>query len=151
VTVYLDTSTVLRVLLRQPKPLAIWARWERAYASELVHVEACRVIDRLRLGGALDDQGVAEAREQLGRIEDAIAAVTLSRAVLERAALPMATAIRPSTSCSSMATAVKTLDAIHLASALLLRERRGLELSFATHDPQQARAARALGFDCLGV
>ena len=137
-TVYLDTSTVLRVLLRQPKPLAIWARWERAYASELVHVEACRVIDRLRLGGALDDQGVAEAREQLGRIEDAIAAVTLSRAVLERAALPMATA-------------VKTLDAIHLASAMLLRERRGLELSFATHDPQQARAARALGFDCLGV
>ena len=110
-TVYLDTSTVLRVLLRQPKPLAIWARWERAYASELVHVEACRVIDRLRLGGALDDQGVAEAREQLGRIE----------------------------------------DAIHLASAMLLRERRGLELSFATHDPQQARAARALGFDCLGV
>ena len=137
-TVYLDTSTVLRVLLRQPKPLAIWARWERAYASELVHVEACRVIDRLRLGGALDDQGVAEAREQLGRIEDAIAAVTLSRAVLERAALPMATA-------------VKTLEAIHLASAMLLRERRGLELSFATHDPQQARAARALGFDCLGV
>ncbi len=137
-TVYLDTSTVLRVLLRQPKPLSIWARWERAYASELVHVEACRVIDRLRLGGALDDQGVAEAREQLGRIEDAIAAVTLSRAVLERAALPMATA-------------VKTLDAIHLASAMLLRERRGLELSFATHDPQQARAARALGFDCLGV
>ena len=137
-TVYLDTSAVLRVLLRQPKPLAIWARWERAYASELVHVEACRVIDRLRLGGALDDQGVAEAREQLGRIEDAIAAVTLSRDVLERAALPMATA-------------VKTLDAIHLASAMLLRERRGLELSFATHDPQQSRAARALGFHCLGV
>ncbi len=96
------------------------------------------MIDRLRLGGALDDQGVAEAREQLGRIEDAIAAVTLSRAILERAALPMATA-------------VKTLDAIHLASAMLLGERRGLELSFATHDPQQARAARALGFDCLGV
>jgi N-acyl-D-aspartate/D-glutamate deacylase len=42
VTVYLDTSTVLRVLLRQPKPLAIWAQWDRAYASELLHVEACR-------------------------------------------------------------------------------------------------------------
>jgi predicted nucleic acid-binding protein len=138
VTVYLDTSTVLRVLLRQPKPLAVWARWDRAYASELLHVEACRVIDRLRLEGALDDQGVAEAREQLGRVERAIASVALSRPVLQRAALPMATV-------------VKTLDAIHLASAMLLRERRGLELSFATHDPQQARAARALGFDCIGV
>jgi predicted nucleic acid-binding protein len=138
VTVYLDTSTVLRVLLRQPKPLAIWARWERAYASELLHVEACRVIDRLRLEGALDDQGVADAREQLGRIEGAIAEVALSRLVLQRAALPMATV-------------VKTLDAIHLASAMLLRERRSVELSFSTHDPQQARAARALGFDCIGV
>ena len=137
-TVYLDTSTVLRILLRQPKPLAIWAEWDRAYASELLHVEACRVIDRLRLEGALDDQGVADARQQLGRIESAIASVALSRPVLQRAALPMATV-------------VKTLDAIHLASAMLLRERRGIELSFATHDPQQARAARALGFDCIGV
>jgi hypothetical protein len=101
-------------------------------------VEACRVIDHLRLEGALDDQGVADARQQLGRIESAIASVALSRPVLQRAALPMATV-------------VKTLDAIHLASAMLLRERRGVELSFATHDPQQARAARALGFDCIGV
>jgi predicted nucleic acid-binding protein len=138
VTVYLDTSTVLRVVLRQPKPLVIWARWDHAYTSELLHVEACRVIDRLRLEGALDDQGVADAREQLSRIEGAIATIALSRPVLQRAALPMATV-------------VKTLDAIHLASAMLLRERRGVELSFATHDPQQARAARALGFDCVGV
>lgn len=35
--------------------------------------------------------------------------------------------------------------------ALLWRERRGPDLIFATHDPQQARAARALGFECVGV
>jgi hypothetical protein len=50
-----------------------------------------------------------------------------------------------------MATVVKTLDALHLASAMLLRERHGLTLVFATHDPQQARAARGLGFECVGV
>jgi hypothetical protein len=50
-----------------------------------------------------------------------------------------------------MPTAVKTLDAIHLASALLLRERRTPALVFATHDPQQLRAARALGFEYLGA
>lgn len=136
--VYLDSSTVLRVLLRQPKPLGIWARWERAYASELLHVEACRVIDRLRLGGGLDDEGVADAREELTRIENVIASIPVSRPVLQRAALPMATV-------------VKTLDALHLASAMLLRERHGLTLVFATHDPQQARAARGLGFECVGV
>jgi hypothetical protein len=50
-----------------------------------------------------------------------------------------------------LATVVKTLDAIHLASPMLLGERRGVELSFATHDRQQARAARAVGVDCIGV
>jgi len=138
VILYLDSSTVLRVLLRQPKPLGVWRRWERAYASELLGVEARRVIDRLRLEGALDDTGVADAHEVLARIEEAIGSIPLTRPVLRRAALPMATVVR-------------TVDAIHLASALLLRERRAVPLIFATHDPQQARGARALGFDCVGV
>ena len=81
---------------------------------------------------------MAAAHEELRRIEEAIGMIRLSRPVLQRAALPLATA-------------VKTLDAIHLSSALLLRERRGIPLVFATHDPQQARGARALGFDCAGV
>ena len=131
--VYLDSSAVLRVLLRQAKPLSVWRRWERAYSSELLGVEARRVIDRLRLEGALDDAGVADVHE-----EGAIGSIPLTRPVLRRAALPMATVVR-------------TPDAIHLASALLLRERRGVTLVFATHDPQQARGARALGFECAGV
>lgn len=136
--VYLDTSTVLRVLLRQPKTLGIWGRWERAYTSDLAHVEARRVIDRLRLERQLDDEGVAVAHQELRRMEQAIGSIPLTRPVLQRAQLPMATA-------------VKTLDAIHLASALLLRERRSVAAVFATHDPQQARGARALGFECVGV
>lgn len=74
------------MLLRQPEPLAVWGHWERAYASELLHVEACRVIDRLRLEGTLDDDDVAGARTQLTRIERTITMIVLSRPVLERAA-----------------------------------------------------------------
>ena len=137
-TVYLDTSTVLRVLLRQPRPLSIWGRWERAYTSEILALEARRAVDRLRLEGVLDDTGVATAHESLRRLERTIGKVALTRAVLQRAALPMPTV-------------VKTLDAVHLASALLLSERRQVALTFATHDEQQATAARALGFECVGV
>ena len=136
--VYLDSSTVLRVLLRQPKPLATWGAWELAYASELLHLEACRVIDRLRLERVLDDDGVADAREALAGVERALSIVPLSGAVMDRASLPMATI-------------VTTLDALHLASALLVRERLRIDVVFATHDPQQARGARALGFDCIGI
>jgi predicted nucleic acid-binding protein len=136
--VYLDTSMVLRVVLHQPRPLAEWDTWERAYASELLGVEARRTVDRLRLEGHLEDAGVVAAQQALARVEGTLGCVRLTRAVLHRASMPMGTV-------------VKTLDALHLATALLLRERHGLDLTFATHDARQATAARALGFECIGV
>ena len=135
--VYLDTSILLRVLLGQRPLLDGWGTWESAYTSDLAGVEARRVIDRLRLDGALDDTGVVAAMQQLAHIEASIGRIGMTRVVLRRASLPMATA-------------VKTLDALHLASALLFQERRGMSLVFATHDAQQAIAARALGFECIG-
>jgi predicted nucleic acid-binding protein len=138
VIVYLDTSTVLRVVLRQPVRLRGWGDWEEAYVSEILGLEARRAIDRLRLDSALDDEGVAQAHQELSLLERSLGRIPLTRPVLERASRPMATA-------------VKTLDAIHLATALLLQERTGMALVFATHDHQQATGARALGFECVGV
>ena len=136
--VYLDTSVVLRVLFGQARPLKEWGQWERAYSSELMGVEARRVVDRLRLESALDDDGVVQAQEALTGIEQGIGTIGVTRVVLRRASL-------------SMATVVKTLDAIHLASALLFQERHGQFLTFATHDRQQANAARALGLSVIGI
>ena len=135
---YLDTSVILRVLLRQSDPFDRWGDWKEAYSSELMGVEARRVIDRLRLEVALDDAGVADAHDDLARIEGVLGSIPLTRAVVRRASLPMATAVR-------------TLDALHLASALLFRENRSDSIIFTTHDVQQAVAARALGFECLGL
>ena len=134
---YLDTSVVLRHLLGQVKALDL-SGWQRAYSSEILGVEVRRVIDRLRLESALDDEGVARAHVGIATMEQSIGCIFLTRPVLRRAALPMPTV-------------VKTLDAIHLASALLWRERTGEMLTFATHDLQQAIGARALGFDVTGL
>lgn len=135
--VYLDTSVVLRALFGQSPRLAGWGNWSEAYSSELMGLEARRAVDRLRLAAALDDAGVAEAQAELARLERSLGRIRLTRHVIERAALPMATA-------------VKTLDALHLASALILRERHSHDLLFATHDTAQALAARAVGFVCVG-
>lgn len=134
--VYLDSSIVLRVLLDQPQQLSVWGKWDRAYSSELLGVECRRVIDRLRLESALDDEALAEAIEQLAKIEKTIARVHLSKGVLQAAK-------------RSMPTAVRTLDAFHLVTAMGVRDRRAPDLFFATHDLQQATAARALGFTCI--
>ena len=136
--VYLDTSVVLRVLFGQAKPLQMWGTWERAYSSAMMGVEARRTIDRLRLESVLDDECVVQAHDALKVMERRLGTLRVTQAVLWRAALPMATT-------------VKTLDAIHLASALLLHERHVPSLTFATHDRQQATAARALEFDVTGV
>lgn len=135
--VYLDTSVVLRVLLRQRGALRSWNRWTEAYASEILKVEARRVIDRLRLDSLLGDEEVALAHEALGRIEQSIGFIGLTPRVLERSAAPMPTV-------------VETLDAVHLASAVLFEEARGERPVFATHDRRQSTAARALGFRCVG-
>lgn len=132
-TVYVDSSVILRVLLRQAPILPTWGRWELAFASEILGVETRRVLDRLRLGGTISDVGLGKLQEQLAAIEQSIGSVTLTRTILQRASLPLGTPVR-------------TLDAIHLASALVLREHRAADLVFASHDAQQATAARALGF-----
>jgi len=137
VIVYLDTSVVLRVLLRQKGAIRSWDRWAEAWSSEILKVEARRVLDRLRLEAVLDDEASASAHETLSRIEQSIGFIGLTLPVLRRAS-------------AAMPTVVKTLDAIHLASALLFKERRGETVTFATHDSQQTTAARALGFPCAG-
>lgn len=50
-----------------------------------------------------------------------------------------------------MPTVVKTLDAIHLASALLFAQYREADPVFGTHDRVQANAARPLGFAVVGA
>lgn len=136
--VYLDSSVVLRPLLDQPQQLSSWGQWDAAYSSELMGVECRRVIDRLRLESVFDDKEVAETMERLAQIEMTIKRIRLTRSIVQAAA-------------KTMPTIVKTLDAFHLVSAIAIRERRGIELSFATHDTQQATAARALGFACLSA
>lgn len=134
--VYLDSSVVLRPLLDQPGKLQGWGQWEAAYSSELLGVECRRAIDRLRLLALYDDKQVGQAIERLGKIERTIKRIRLTKSIIQASA-------------KTMPTIVKTLDAFHLVSAVAIRERRGVELLFATHDTQQATAARALGFTCL--
>jgi len=138
VTLYLDSSVALRVLLAEKARLETWGRWERAFASELLGLEVRRAIDRLRILGHLDQRATAALLQHTATIEDAISIVPLTRTILRRAALPMATPVR-------------TLDAIHIATALVMRERSDLPLTFATHDVRQADAVRALGFSTIGA
>lgn len=133
--VYVDSSTLLRAVLKEPGAPASWSRISMAVSSELIRVECLRTMDRARLRLSLGDEEVARRRSELLEAIDAFALVALDDAVKTRAAEPFPTSIG-------------TLDAIHLASALLARERIP-DLRFATHDVELGLAARAVGFELL--
>ena len=138
-TVYVDTSIVLRRLLRQPNPIADWGAWDAAYASVLCRTEFSRSLDRLRLEGSMTDDQRAAVQEQFERYWLGIHRIRLEDEVLDRAE-------------RSFATIIGTLDAIHLASALVVQA-RGLATFdlLLTHDEQLGRAARAVGFMVAGI
>jgi len=131
---YLDSSVILRVLRGQKDCWKDWGNWEKAYTSTLLRIECRRFLDRMRIEARWTDDDVAHAGAQLRKLERVLAKIRLTATVMERASLPMPTI-------------VKTLDAIHIASASLVRERFQPNLAFITHDRQQARAAIALGFE----
>ena len=136
-TAYIDTSVVLRIALGEPQPLREWRSLERAISSELVRVECLRTIDRARLLLPLSDDEVAERREAVLAILRGFHIARLDDHVLARAADPFPTLIR-------------TLDALHLATAQLVRSEHA-DLVFATHDRQLGMAARAIGFEVIGA
>jgi predicted nucleic acid-binding protein len=136
-TVYVDTSVVLRILLHEPNPIEIWGQWNKAYSSALWRVEALRTVDRLRLGHEISDSEVAELVREIQIIHETLALHPVTSQVLKRAS-------------ETFPTVVGTLDAIHLGTALSIRESENLNL-LLTHDSQLATAARSLGFEVMGV
>ena len=134
---YLDSSVLLRVILRQRNALKEWRTIEQGIASALVEVECVRTLDRLRLTEGLADEEIAVRRETVFRLLESITIIEPTRPVLTRAAQPLPTALG-------------TLDAIHLATALLWREGREGDLVMATHDTALATASRACGLRVVG-
>ena len=123
--IYVDSSVLLAALLvedrRPPEPF--WS--ETLATSRLADYEVWIRIHARRVA----DLCTEEAVRLLGRLRH----IELDARVLDRLREPLPTVVR-------------TLDAIHLASALFLRSHAG-PTRLATYDRRLARAAEALGLE----
>jgi predicted nucleic acid-binding protein len=106
VIAYLDSSALLRLVLREPGALEQLRAAEALVSSELLAVECPRTIDRLRLQDALSLEEAVARPEAVDEWLEAVDLVLLQRSVLSRASEPLPTPLG-------------TLDALHLATALL--------------------------------
>jgi predicted nucleic acid-binding protein len=135
---YVDASVLLRIALRQSDALPEWRQVEQGVSSALITTESLRTLDRLRLRARLPDAEVASRRAKVLELIASLELVEIDAVVLDRAAQPMPTALG-------------TLDAIHLATAVLWREQFRVDLTMATHDGALGLAARAHGMAVVGV
>jgi predicted nucleic acid-binding protein len=135
---YVDASVLLRVALRQPDALPEWRQIQQGVSSTLVMTESLRTLDRLRLRANLLDTEMANRRATILQLAASLELVEVDAMVLDRAAQPMPTE-------------VGTLDAIHLATALLWQEMTRSDLVMATHDSALGIAAKAHGLSVVGV
>lgn len=121
--IYLDTSVALAHLLAEDRgpPAELWA--EELVASRLLQYE---------LWNRLHARELARSHGDIARLLLArVSWLELRPVVLERALHPFPTRVR-------------TLDALHVSSALFLRE-RGREVAVATYDTGLGEASRAVG------
>jgi len=138
VRVYVDSSVVLGHLLARNRTLSA-ASAQIAGSSDLLMIECHRVLQRERMSGHMDDHLYSEAVGLLEGIVDLLAIIEMGPAVKRRAAGPFPTVIG-------------TLDAIHLASAILWQEMdSGSEVHLLTLDKQLALCARAVGIEVIPV
>jgi predicted nucleic acid-binding protein len=138
VKVYLDSSVILRLVLGQRGRLKAWRRIREPIASALVEVECLRTLDRFGLREGIGDEALAVRRASVFELLDEAGIIEPTGPILARASQPLPVPLG-------------TLGAIHLATALLWRERGAADLVMATHDESLALAARACGLRVVGT
>lgn len=134
---YLDSSAILAYLYGEPGAVPPGSL-APAVTSSLTRVECLRSIERHRWLRRLTDEGMLRKREGLFQVLRSARVVEMEPSILERAS-------------GSFSVPLKTLDAIHLATALRTVEEIEGVLTFATHDRGLADAARAYGLRVVGA
>jgi predicted nucleic acid-binding protein len=127
--IYLDTSVALAHLLAEDQcpPPSLWE--EELFSSRLLEYEVWTRIHARGLS-ATHSEAARNLLDRVGFIE-------MTPSVLSRALEPFPAPVR-------------TLDALHLASAVFLRA-QGQQVAVASYDDRLLTAARQLGFQIADV
>ncbi len=136
---YAESSAVLAWLWGESAGAAVRSALEEAslvLASDLTLLECARAFTRAAAAGSVPEGKAADARAQLARAAEHWVRLAVDDTVVERAGRPFP------------AEPIRTLDAVHLATALVARAAvpGGAVLSL---DERVRRSAAALGFALL--
>lgn len=136
---YFDSSVLLRYAIRQVHAMTNIEKYASGASSSVIaRVECMRVLDRWRLTREISDAKLSEARARCLKLLGGLRLVELDAATLELAS-------------QTFPIALKTLDALHLATAIRLKQQLRTEIAMITHDQRLALASEALGIRVVGA
>ena len=130
---YIESSALVAALLEEDPSARVAIEADRCVTSALTFAEASRAIIRARVSGRVSAEREQAIIRGLRTIERRWFIVEVTAAILARVAVRFP--IEP----------IRTLDAIHLATAELLGEPPPL-ITIVTRDARVAGNARALGY-----
>ncbi|MBK9307739.1 MAG: type II toxin-antitoxin system VapC family toxin [Nitrospira sp.] len=138
---YFDTSVLVKRYVQEAGSSAVRRLLQRFrfLSSSIMPVEAMSAISRRRVSGDLTPRDFLAIRSRLRKDRDYWELVEAGESVLLQAEELVQQAN------------VRTLDAIHLASAMIFKSESRLTIPFITGDTKQRDAAHLLGFTVIWV
>lgn len=113
------------------------SQYKKIIASDLLRIELFRNLDKLRIKHGFNEAEFSERMRIFHLALKTIELIEISKEILDL-------------SISPFPTTVSTLDAIHLATAILWKKLNKHDLTILTHDKQLALAAHTIGFEVQG-
>lgn len=136
---YFDSSVILRYVANDSGAIKNLAKYGKgALTSAISYIECLRVLDRWRVTREVPDERLAPARSLCLKILDRLRIIAIDDGVVSLAS-------------QSFPIALKSLDAVHLASALQMRDQQNSRVAILTHDVKLRMAAVAVDLDVVEV
>ncbi len=138
---YFDTSVLLKRYFHEPASdqARSFAKRYRIVSSAIALVETFSALSGRRVSGVLTDRAFAAIGRKIQDDRLRWDLVGVSPSVVDRAEELV------------VKTLLRTLDALHVASALTFQATTGMRIPFITADERQREAAGLLGFTVLWV
>ncbi len=139
--IYIDTSAYLKIFLKEKGSDRVrkLVKENSLLASAILTSECFSAFSRRRQGNEINDKTFNRLVNRVKKDLPYIEIVRLTDEVLRK------------TEEILLHLPVRTLDAVHIASALLFKESTGIDLQFVTSDKRQAESANDKGLKTVFV
>lgn len=139
--IYLDTSVFLKLFLNEKgsDKARKLVKENSLLCSAIIASECFSALSRRKQNREMDDKTFDQLVNRVKKDLPYIELVKLTDEVLRK------------TEDVVLRSPARTLDAIHIASALLFRDLTGIELSFVTSDKKQEEAAKRAGLKTVFI